>query len=385
MDITSIYNCFRGYVIIEISGVFTERFLNICTRRGICVWNVQKKSKTKITACISIKGFKMLPPIAKKSFCKVHIIKRRGVPFILHRYRKRKAFLIGLLICLIMLYTMTKFIWVIEISGNRDVTDEAIYSCLTESGLTVGVLKNSVDTDSVKSHVMTKMPEIAFISVNIKGTTVSVDVRERTKLPEAFDRNKPCNITATKDGVITDYAIKSGVPAVKVNDVVHAGQILVSGILEGTNGIRFTHSEGEVMARVWNEETADLPMYREEKIKTGNKKSKHILKIFNFCVKLYRGDVTFSDYERESYVKNLKLGNNNVLPFAFCYDKYYEVTVNQIPLTNEEATAKFKEILDEKYKYCEIVNREFTIEENKIKAIYECIEDIGEKAEILYE
>ena len=32
-------------------------------------WNIEKKSKTKITACISIQGFKMLAPIAKKSFC----------------------------------------------------------------------------------------------------------------------------------------------------------------------------------------------------------------------------------------------------------------------------------------------------------------------------
>ena len=385
MEISNLYNYLRGYVVIEINGVFTERFLNICTHRGICVWNIEKKSKTKITACISIQGFKMLAPIAKKSFCTVHILKRCGAPFILHRYRKRKAFLLGLLICIIMLYAMTNFIWVIEISGNEDITDETIYTCLEECGLTVGARKSVIDPDTIKSNVMTKMPEIAYISVNIKGTTASVDIRERTKLPETFDKNIPCNIVAKADGVITDYTLKSGVPVVKVNDVVQKGQILVTGIMEGNNEVRFTHSDGEVMARVWHEEFADLPMFSEKKVKTGNNKSKHMLKIFNFYVKLYRGDISFTDYEQESFVKSLKLGNNNVLPFSFCYDKYYEVTTEQILLSNDEATEKFRETLDEKYKDCEIVNREFTIEGDKIKAIYECIEDIGEKAEILYE
>lgn len=373
-------------MVIEVNGVFTERFLNICTRRGICIWNVKKKSKTKITACISIRGFKMLVPIARKSRCTVHIVKRCGIPFILHRYRKRKAFIIGLLICLIMLYTMTAFVWVIDISGNKEVPDEEISLCLKECGLSVGMRKNTLDTDSIKRNIMMKMPEIAFISVNIKGTTVEVDVRERVKLPEPFDKDTPCNIIAVQDGVITDYTLKSGVPIVKVNDVVHKGQILVTGTVDSKNeGIRFLHSEGEVMARVWHEEFADLPMFQEKKVRTGNNKSKHMLKIFNFYVKLYKGDVNFSDFENESYVKSLKLGNNNVLPFSFCYDKYYEVKTEQIQLNNDEATEKFKAELDKKYKDCEIVNREFSIEGDKIKATYECIENIGQQTEVLYE
>ena len=110
------------------------------------------------------------------------------------------------------------------------------------------------------------------------------------------------------------------------------------------------------------------------------------MKFFDLYVKLYIDDkVAFENYERVSYVKNVSLGNDNKLPISFHYDMYHDMQVTKTELTEEEAKEVFKKQLDEKYKNTEIINREFTVYDNKIKAIYECIEDIGEKSPILYE
>lgn len=387
MFLIQLLNMLKGYVEIEVCGLFLERFLNICTRRGIYLWNVKRLGRSKMRANISINGFKLLIPVAKKSRCTAHITCRKGLPFFLHRHRKRKAFAVGVLVFAILLYYMTTFVWVIDVTGNKRVETEKILTCLEQNGIKAGVGKNQIDAVLAQSLVMTAIPEVAWVSINVKGTTVMVDVKERTVLPEKFEKDKPCNIVATDDGVVEEMVITSGKSLVKINDVVKKGQILVSGAMDSERvGMRFVHSDGKVMARTWHEETAQLPMYEEIKTQTGKNKSKHALKIFDFYVKLYVSDkIAFPDYERVSYVKNLSLGNNNVLPISFHYDNYYELEVTKKKLSNKQAIEKFTKELDEKYKDIQVVKRDVKVEGDHLKATYECIEDITQKTELVYE
>ena len=65
MFLVRLANFIYGYVVIIIEGMFPERFLNICARRGIYLWNVKKEGKYQISANISVRGFKMVRPVAK--------------------------------------------------------------------------------------------------------------------------------------------------------------------------------------------------------------------------------------------------------------------------------------------------------------------------------
>ena len=42
MWIEKIIGYLRGYVVICADGLFCERFLNICSNRGIFLWNVRR-------------------------------------------------------------------------------------------------------------------------------------------------------------------------------------------------------------------------------------------------------------------------------------------------------------------------------------------------------
>ena len=88
----TLWNFIRGYVIIDIKGFSSARFLNLAVHKNIYIWNIHP-SKNAIRANVSLKAFRMLKPCAKKTNCRIKIVEKRGVPFWLFKHKKRKAFI----------------------------------------------------------------------------------------------------------------------------------------------------------------------------------------------------------------------------------------------------------------------------------------------------
>lgn len=97
-----------GYVNISIEGYYIERFINVCISKGIFLWNVKIEKSTYATANVGIKDFKKLKEACKKTKCKIKLGVRRGLPFIMNRYRKRKIFFILLTAVIIRLVCRIK-------------------------------------------------------------------------------------------------------------------------------------------------------------------------------------------------------------------------------------------------------------------------------------
>ena len=88
----------KGYVRIRITGYSPERFLNACRYKNIYIWDL-KRVCGSYEMNLTIDGFRRLKEIVRKTGTKVCIIRRSGLPFLLHRYRKRHILLSGFLIC----------------------------------------------------------------------------------------------------------------------------------------------------------------------------------------------------------------------------------------------------------------------------------------------
>lgn len=106
---------FLGYVNISVEGFFAERFVNICFANGIFLWNLEREKTTYLKARVCIKDFKKIRKIARKTKCKVKIENKKGFPIFINRYKKRKAFFVFWIIICIALFTLTRFVWNIEI------------------------------------------------------------------------------------------------------------------------------------------------------------------------------------------------------------------------------------------------------------------------------
>ena len=79
-----------GYVRITVEGFFIERFINICKAKEILLWGIKREKASIMHANISIKNFKQVKEISKKTKCRVHIKRKKGIPFFLNKYKKRK-------------------------------------------------------------------------------------------------------------------------------------------------------------------------------------------------------------------------------------------------------------------------------------------------------
>jgi len=256
-----IYNFLKGYVVVCVEGFFIEKFTNLCKRNNIKFWNVKKIGVSKIILTTGIKDFKKIRKCKSKSGCRVKIQAKKGFPFWTFRYRKRKWCLLGIVIFLVLIKIMTSLVWNIEIKGNETINTNQLISELNELGLKKGVLKNSIDTLELSYQMMIKRDDIAFISITTKGTKVIVDIFEKVKVPESIPKDEPCDIVASKPGLITTLNVLAGKKNVKVGDVVNVGDILVTGIMEMTklpDKSQRIHAIAEIKAKVWYEQSQKL-------------------------------------------------------------------------------------------------------------------------------
>ncbi len=395
MLILRLWNYIRGYVIIIIEGYFLEKFINICTHRQLRLWNVKWQKNNKIRMTMSIEDFRMLRPIAKKTRCKVHIIERKGLPFILQRYKNRKAFIIGSSVCIAAFFLISSFVWDISVTGNNKVSTEVIMEKLSENGISVGTLKYRVDPEEIVGKMMLDLTDLARMSVVLRGTKVTVVVNERVKPPDLINKNEPCNLVALKDGVISSIIAKEGLEMVKIGDTVTKGQLLITGKIENINNPDamplMVHSMGIVKARTWYDANAKVEQKLVKPKRTGLKKDQYSIVLFTKKFKLFHSDISYNNSEHIEIKKKLSIGENLVLPFEIIIDEYYEYDLeyNEIDietaqkLASEKAIALAQEKLprnSEVVKISTILTDDDGV--STVRAIIECVEDIGITQEI---
>lgn len=220
MFLKILLNYIFGYVNISVEGYFIERFINICISKNVLLWNLKRKKSSFLYTNIGMRDFKKIKEIAKITKCRVKIQRKRGLPFLLNKYKKRKIFAISLAIILLLIFGTSNFIWNIEIVGNNTIETLEIMKDLNENGLKTGMIKQKVNTKEVINNIRLKRNDIAWIGLNIKGTNAIVSIVESDKKPEIIDENEYCNIVTKKDGIITKINVQNGTALVKEGDIV---------------------------------------------------------------------------------------------------------------------------------------------------------------------
>ena len=80
-------------------GGFPERFLNLTARSGEVLWDVSCKNRV-FTASTFARRYKAARVGAASQACATEGCKKRGLPFLLHRYRRRAGVFVGILVFL---------------------------------------------------------------------------------------------------------------------------------------------------------------------------------------------------------------------------------------------------------------------------------------------
>ena len=154
-------NYIFGYLNIQVEGYYIERFINNCISKGIFLWNTKRTRSAIITSNLGAEDFKKAAKIAKKHGCRIKINDKHGMPFVIKKYKKRKLFFILLFIVILAIYTLSRFVWNIEIKGIENINQEEIIKALEDDGLKVGTLKSKVDTNEIISKIRYQREDIA--------------------------------------------------------------------------------------------------------------------------------------------------------------------------------------------------------------------------------
>lgn len=383
-----------GYIRINVEGFYIEKFINICRQNGIFLWGIKREKASIMHTNISIKDFKKIKRITKQINCRVHIERKKGLPFFLDRYKKRKIFVIGLIAILLIIFGTSNFVWNIEVVGNEKINKDEIIQELKEQGLEIGTPKRKINKNEIINTIRLKRNDVSWVGINIKGTNVTVKIVETEEKPEIINQDEYCNIVANKDALIQKIDSTKGTSVVKEGDLVKKGSILIGGWMEGKyTGVRYVHGAGKVMGKVWYTETARVQLKEEKTEKTGKEEKKYKINFNNFQINLYKTLSKFEKYDTIYTDKKVKIFSDFYLPVSFTECNNFETISKTEEYTQEEA----KNIAIERAekKLAEQVTNSDDIQDKKInvittndyvevEVIYEVLENIGTEEKIVF-
>ena len=391
----TLWNYLRGYVMIEVTGFSVERFVNLAVHRGVYIWDLQY-THDKVTMKVSIKAFKLLRGCAQKTKCTIKIAQKSGWPFLMFRYRKRKALLAGFLFFVASLYVLSMFVWMVDVQGVDRLDMQDILQAVQEDGLQTGTFIRRINTRDLEQTLRNRFPDIAWVSVHIRGTKATITLTETIPPQLIVDRNTPCDIVARTDGLIVSIATSAGTPMVRPRDVVRAGDILVSGEIIvkyedlGIIITEYTHANAQVLAQLYYEMIFEVPYLNTIRQQTGQVKKRYALSILGRTFTLPNillAPIGFENFNKITDHRQARLGENYPLPLLLTITIYEEfIPVEQLRTPDEAKalaeTMLTRKVLQEIDVNADIMNKVMNITETPegllVHAVVTTIEDIGE-------
>lgn len=390
-----------GYVVISIRGQHIERLINMAISRGIILWDLVWVSDQELLAKIRLSGFRPLRFIAKRTGTRFSLVSRRGLPFRMAFLKKRQVLPIGALIFIIALYTLSSFVWSVDIEGEVDISKNSIQKVLQQEGVKPGKYKGDIDIKALEKKLVLEVPEISWAAVELRGTKLIVKVVEKT-LAKDKERDDPAHVVAKKKGLVTEVLVLQGMPMVEEGETVRKGQILISGEVYPEGGPfvdpdeeskpvqpTWVSARGMVKAKVWYQIYAEQALEEKGVKESGKQVERMSIKWLGKEI-IIRGpkNIGFNKYDLKKHGRPLFQSRNFSLSIEVIQSTYTELVPyadkwtrdEALKLARDKAKAEVNKILPPKGK---ILKQEIRILDTnepvaRVELVVEILEDIGE-------
>lgn len=346
-------NLLRGYVEILVTGAFPERLLNLCAQNRLQFWKLCWLDETSFTFRVALQDRKRLDELAQRSMCELSERKRRGAAVVAAGMRRRWGFLLGLGLCLLAVSYLSRFVLVVEVTGNETVSTAVILSQLQRVGVRPGAYGPGVREREAANAALMGLPELSYMAINIYGTRAEVVVREAEKTPELLREDVPCDVVAAADGIIEEIHADTGRAVFADGDIVRKGEVLISGEIDlkepegGTVDLGYlvVHAAGTVTARTWRTLEESVPLTAGVKEYTGAEHKQYGLRLLWFDVDFFENSsILGGRYDKIAQTRKLTLFDRT-MPAALTTVTYREYTVREEPIDQDEAAARLERVL----------------------------------------
>ncbi len=363
----------QGYVKIQIEGYSPERFLNLCNANGILLWGVESQGLT-YELLVSIKDYKKMRPFARKTRTKIILLEKHGLPFFLHRFRKRRLFFCGMFLCVFAVYGLSLFVWNIHFEGNVTQNNEELLEYLEALGIEHGTLKTKISCEIIETSLRTQYPNMLWVSAEMRGTRIIIQIKENTDEDiiskiEIKDTDDVSIITESQ-GIVESMIVRQGTPVVSIGDEVAVGQTLVEGyyVIKNDAGeiVRYEGVPADADIVILATEAYQDVFSLEYPTKEYTQKKRLGFKITLLDKKLELiPKIPFKNYETVSKKTEIHVTENFYLPVSIEQIWYLEYYPGTDYFTEDEA----KELANKRYlnKYKNILQKGVQIIEKDVK------------------
>lgn len=220
-----------GYLCIHLNGRQINRFLNLCARNGIEIWNITTDMERMAKANLRLKDIYLIRPFLKKTKTHFRIIKKKGFPFWCHRHKYLKWILVVLPILAILYLNSLTYIWKIDISGNHKISTAEILDIISADEI-IGKKGKSINCTDIEYQLRKEYNQMGWVSVFVDHTNLCIYIKESLYEEYVFeeeDKVQKYDYITQKDARIYSIVTRSGTSLVKKGDIVRAGDVLVSG------------------------------------------------------------------------------------------------------------------------------------------------------------
>ena len=262
-----------GYVMIQVQGSALERFVNRALSQHVHFADVKRTGPSEMTMRVSARDFlKKLPAVRRGCRCRIHILRRCGIPFFVWKVWRRKALLFGFLAGMAGLMAASSRIWHIRIQGCYQVPETVVYNALSDAGVYRGMPRSGIMNHDLAGKIAAFDQRIAWAGVSEKGVILQVEVVEAEPLPQPEAQTGPVDVVAKRDAIVEKVTATTGKAAVREGDAVRQGQVLIRGDITREDGEKqvLVHAEGQVLARVWYYAEVTLEQQAEVYLPNGN-------------------------------------------------------------------------------------------------------------------
>ncbi|MGL5752871.1 MAG: sporulation protein YqfD [Paraclostridium sp.] len=323
----------RGYYVISIEGINIEKFINTLIRNKISVYDVKRISSTKMEFKVDRENFKELKKIYRNNKYDIKVKQKMGLPFLARRIYRYKGMWICAIISLLILMSTSMFVTDIYIQAPEGIDKTLVRKELEVAGVKPGVYKKSIDRKEVRDHVMSKFDDVAYVSINVKGTNIFVTVTKKDETLKQAKETNYCNIIASKDGIIDKVIPRSGEQMVEPGYIAREGDVLVSGAN--------TKSIPEVWATTYYKSKQTADCIEKEKVRTGESKTVHTISFYDEKYVL-RKNINYKNYEIENKEYKLEIGDYT-FPIKIQASVFHEVNVKETKKDTEAIKNELKE------------------------------------------
>ena len=363
----------QGYLVAMVKGARSEELINRGLAAGVVFWDIQRKAPGLILFKIYARQYSLLRPLFFRTRTKGKILRRMGWPFLRQRVWRKKGWLLGLLLFLVLLKLLSSFIWFVEIKGVQTLEPHRIRRELSALGLAPGVSRRQIEAkrDWLIRELRIRLPELVWLTIGLKGVVAEVTIAEKTQPPPVKEDQ---NLIAGKDGLVTRVLVLSGTPLVREGDMVARGDPLISGEtrlvhLDGSVETKKVKAAGEVRARVWYELEIEEALTVLAPAVTGEKRVVYRLRLGSRLFPLFARGKASGVFHQERAVKTILPGRNGPGLVELIKDTYQTVEWTAVRVPPADALAKAEKKAQDRIGFLlppgvqpETVRREWTVQ-----------------------